>query len=508
MSESPRSFFGESPLVLVLTLLLLFGLGFAIRVYDIDDLPLDFHPTRQLFSAIKARGMYYQDLPDVPEWQRRLAVQMWKTKVTIEPEILPRLAAFLYQFTGEKLWVPRLLSSIFWLVGGIFVYLLGCELVSTDGAIVSLAFYLFTPYGIFASRTFQPDPLMVMSILVFWWLVWKWVGQPSWKWAILAGLLGGLAIFIKLVAAFFVVGGAFGALLGRLRVRNMILNAQLWVMAILGLLPGAIWAFDGLYVANFLKNEFAGNFIPSLLGSPVFYLQWQNNATFVAGSVGISLGLLGFFLVKGRNSRLLFAGIWTAYLVFGLYFNYHISTHDYYSLPLIPIVAISLAPFGAWFFERLARTTKNIWMRIVVYIVLLYGVGASLWTVRNEMKSIDYRPEEAYWAEISSILGHQASVIALTSDYGSSLEYWGWQNSALWPPSGQLYYQDVRGGILDIDKLFKERVSKKALFLIADLDDFERQTYLKHRLYSAYPIYAEGDGFLVFDLANPLENQP
>jgi hypothetical protein len=202
------------------------------------------------------------------------------------------------------------------------------------------------------------------------------------------------------------------------------------------------------------------------------------------------------------------ASIWISYLVFGSYFNYHISTHDYYSLPLIPIVAISLAPVGAWFFGRLARASTKSWMRTAVYLFLLYGICGWLWTVRNEMKSVDYRPQEAYWAKISSILGQQASVIALTDDYGSALEYWGWQNSALWPPSGQLYYQDVRGGTYDVDKLFKERVSKKAFFLVSDMDDLERQTYLKQRLYSTYPIFSEGDGYVIFDLVNPLEDQP
>jgi hypothetical protein len=508
MAETRRSFFGASRLVLTISLLLLFGLGFAIRLYDLTDLPLDFHPTRQLFSAIKARGMYYQNLPDAPEWKKNLAVQMWKTKVTIEPEILPRLAAFFYQFTGEELWVPRLLSSVFWLIGGIFVYLLGSGLVSTDGAIFSLAVYLFAPYGIFASRSFQPDPMMVMAILAFWWLVWKWADQPSWRWAILAGLLGGFAIFIKLVAAFFVVGGALGALAGRMHVRKMIQEAQLWVMAALGLMPGIIWAFYGYYIAGFLKNEFTGNFIPVLLVSPAFYLQWQTNVAIVAGSLSVTLGLLGFFLVIKPSSRLMMASIWISYLVFGLYFNYHISTHDYYSLPLIPIVAISLAPVGAWFFGRLARASTKSWMRTAVYLFLLYGICGWLWTVRNEMKSVDYRPQEAYWAKISSILGQQASVIALTDDYGSALEYWGWQNSALWPPSGQLYYQDVRGGTYDVDKLFKERVSKKAYFLVSDMHDFERQTYLKQRLYSTYPIFSEGEGFVIFDLVNPLEDQP
>jgi hypothetical protein len=107
-----KSFFASSRLTLALTLFLLFGVALAIRLYDITDLPLDFHPTRQLFSAVKARGMYYETLPDVPEWQREFAVQQWKAKVTIEPEILERLAASIYRYTGEQLWIPRLISSV------------------------------------------------------------------------------------------------------------------------------------------------------------------------------------------------------------------------------------------------------------------------------------------------------------------------------------------------------------------------------------------------------------
>ena len=38
-------------------LVILFVAGFAIRMYDLTDPPLDFHPTRQLLSAIKARAL-------------------------------------------------------------------------------------------------------------------------------------------------------------------------------------------------------------------------------------------------------------------------------------------------------------------------------------------------------------------------------------------------------------------------------------------------------------------
>ena len=55
---SQTSFF-SSRAARTLALAILFGAALAIRLYDLTDLPLDFHPTRQLVSFIKARGYYY-----------------------------------------------------------------------------------------------------------------------------------------------------------------------------------------------------------------------------------------------------------------------------------------------------------------------------------------------------------------------------------------------------------------------------------------------------------------
>jgi len=500
-----KSFFASSRL-LALTFFLLFGSALAIRAYDITDLPLDFHPTRQLFSAVKARGMYYEKLPDIPEWQREFAVQQWKTKVTIEPEIMERLAAFIYRYTGEQLWIPRMISAVTWLVGGIFIYLLARDMLSVDGAVLALAFYLFVPYGIFASRSFQPDPLMVVLVIAFWWLVYRWATKPAWKWAILAGLIGGLAVLVKFVAAFFVIGGALGALLGHFKLRELLRNPQVWTMAALGMLPGAAWILYGKLVLGLFSGDMSGRFIPALLGDPVFYIQWQTKGASVAGGIGIMLGVLGVLIVRERGVRIFLLGLWGAYLVFGLYFNYHISTHDYYSLPLIAIVALSLAPLGDWFFSRLAETGAG-WMRSVVFVVLLYGLFSVTWNVRNQMKSVDYRPQVQYWAEIRETLGPNASVIALTEDYGNRLAYWGWMKAAIWPSYGDLYQADVRGNQRDIKKLFSEVAAQKAFFLVTDLDDFAKQTELQAQL-NDYPVLVQGDGYLIYDLQHPLETQP
>ncbi|MBI5298099.1 MAG: glycosyltransferase family 39 protein [Chloroflexi bacterium] len=516
-ASSPRSFFSKYH-ILVVAILFIAGLG--IRVYDLTDLPLDFHPTRQLLSMLKARGMYYQGRGDVPEWQRQFAVQQWKSKAEIEPEIIERLTALTYRFTGEQVWVGRAYSILFWMVGGIFLYLLARDLVSEDGALVALAFYLFLPYVVFASRSFQPDPLMVTFILAFWWAVMKWAksveprsgeareeskkeSSRSWRlrgetfWAILAGLLGGLAILIKFSAAFFVLGGGLGAALSVLPLKELIRRPQVWVMAALGVLPGAAYFIYGVYIAGFLGQQFSGRFIPSLLASPAFYLNWLSTLNHVLGLV-FALALLGIFFFRQRGFIL---GLWGAYFVYGFYFDYHIWSHDYYNLPLLPIAALSLSPLGAWVLSRLTEsTTGSRWMRLLSTAVLALGLVSVLWDVRSTLKSTDYRPEAAMWAEIGQTLGQDARVVGLTQDYGSRLDFWGWLDTAQWPLAGDLsYHEDLRGAQADFEERFKNLASKRDFFLVTLPDELKAQPMLKERL-ATYPIFAEGDGYVIYDL--------
>jgi len=501
-----NSFFASSRWQLLLVLIILFGAALAIRIYDITDLPLDFHPTRQLFSALKARGFYYADLQDSPNERRQMALLLAKNKVTLEPEILEHLAAFTYRFSGEQLWIPRLYSILFWLTGGIFLVLLARELISTNGAMLALAYYLFLPYAIYASRSFQPDPLMVTLILAFWWLIFRWGKTASWTLAVLAGVVGGFAILVKLVAAFFVVGGAVGAALGRFKLSEIFRNGQVWIMALLGIIPGAAWVIYGVFIKDFLRNRFGENFISSLLISPQFYLNWQNKASAAAGGVWIMLGLLGLVMLREKPVRTFLFGLWGAYLAFGLYFNYRISTHDYYSLALIPIVALSLAPLGDGLFSRLSVASSSTWTRAAVYIILSFGLFSSVWFVRNQMKSVDYRPQAVFWNEVSSAIGQNKSVVALTEDYGMRLAYWGWQSTTAWPSYGDLYQSSVRGNPKDIDRLFDEVAASKTYFLVTDMNDFKKQPQLRKRL-AEYPIIAEGKGYLIYDLQHPLEDK-
>src|SRR5258706_7361782 len=486
----------------ITALLVILALGFTIRLYDLTDLPLDFHPTRQLLSALKARGMYYQTLTDVPAEQRAFAIQQWKTRASVEPPFLERVVAFTYQFTGEQLWIGRIYSSVFWVIGAVFLFLLACEFTSVDGALVSTAFYLFLPYGVIASRSFQPDPLMVTLIVIFWWAVVKWSRDTtSSKFAIIAGLFGGFAIFIKFVAAFFVIGGGLGAALGRGSIREIVRKPQVYVMSMLGILPGAAYVIYGTWIAGFLGQQFGGRFIPAYFLSPSYYLGWVGMLNLVIGGVTLMIALLGLFFFEKEELRFML-GLWAGYFLFGIYFNYHISTHDYYSLPLIPIVLLSLSPFADHVFGyfTVSRVPKAL-----VTLVLLFGLFASLWNTRAQMKSVDYRPEAQMWVEVSDQIGDH-SVAGLTQDYGERLEYWGWKKIAAWPTTCDLnYHDDLRGAQRDFEKQFEELALQKELFLVTDFKELDLQPLLQEKL-AGFSVFSQGNGYMIYDLQSTVSH--
>jgi hypothetical protein len=117
------------------------------------------------------------------------------------------------------------------------------------------------------------------------------------------------------------------------------------------------------------------------------------------------------------------------------------------------------------------------------------------------MKHIDYRPEVQMWTEISEQIGDK-NTAGLTQDYGSRLAYWGWKTLTSWQTYGDLiYHDDLRGAQSDFEQQFAFVASKKELFLVTDFNELDRQPFLKERL-AGYPIFAEGNGYIIFDLVS------
>jgi 4-amino-4-deoxy-L-arabinose transferase-like glycosyltransferase len=507
MDNLKTSFFGK-PGLLNFILAVLFVLGLGIRMVDLTDFPLDFHPTRQFLSAIKARGMYYRVANDVPEWQREIAIRQLKEADVFEPPVNETIVAGLYLLFGEHLWLARICSSIYWMLGGLALFALAQRIASKDGAMIALVFYLFLGFGVIASRSFQPDPLMVGLILAGLYAFYRWHEEGSWKWTIFTALLSGIAIFVKTVAFFPLLGAFALVLLVSRGFKQTIKDPQVWALAIITALPTAIFMVDSLYISKYSNLSTNLRFFPNLWIEPAFYVRWKNMIGNTLGFGAFLLALLGIFLAKPGKDRSLLIGLLLGYVAYGFMFSYHITTHNYYQLPLFVFIPLSLATVGQAVFQKLMEInhTSNL-VRLSVVGIILMGMGFEMWNVRVELVRDDYRSEPRFWADLGEKLGRSSSVIGLTQDYGNRLAYWGWKITEQWPTTGDQNLRELAGKAKTFDEIFADRVEGKEYFVITNFKQFDSQPELKDKLFNTYSVLEQGPDYIIFDLQSNLVQQ-
>jgi 4-amino-4-deoxy-L-arabinose transferase-like glycosyltransferase len=492
----------DRPWIWMVILVLALLAGFGLRMINLTNPPLDFAPTRQLFSALKARGMYYQFAANVPESTRQQAIALGDVG-TVEPPVLENIVAQTYRFTGDYIWIGRIYSSLFWVLGGLALFLLIREFASTSAALIGTLFYLFVPFGVIASRAFMPDPLMVALIIFSLWTLFRWQNTAKWKWAILFGLFAGAALFVKNLSAFIIVGGFVGVVLGARGLKRSIRDPQTWVMGLLMVIPVGIYTLYGILKLG-MASQLALRFFPSMWIDPAWYFRWAYTVNWNIGWAVTLLGVLSIFVADQKRERPLLVGLWVGYLIFGFTFPYHFYTHDYYQLPLIPIVAISMSPSLKLFFERFFERSPGLLPRLVLAGVVLAGVAVPSWYARTQIVGADYRNEPAYWAGIGDILGHGPGVIGLTQDYWYRLAYWGWQASTAWFTSADIGVRYHAGLDVNVLEKFKADTAGKKYFVVTMFGDLDNQPVIKDLLYSHFTIFAQTDEYVIFDLQHPL----
>jgi 4-amino-4-deoxy-L-arabinose transferase-like glycosyltransferase len=286
------------------------------------------------------------------------------------------------------------------------------------------------------SRSFQPDPLMVSLICFSLWAFYKWTLKPGWKWTIIAGLTSGMAIYIKNVSVFF-LAIPYIVLLFRKDMRPVLKDFRVWVLAALALLPAVIYTIYGTYIAGYLGQQFSFRFFPNLWLDISNYSRWINQINETAGLPALILGMIGVFLLEGSQPRKLVLGLWAGYAIYGFTFAYHIGTHDYYQLPLLPILALSFAPLGSIISAKILSIHTWKYVRSVLLALSLLIVLLLVWQNRNILTSQDYRAEPAFWQSLGDRLRDEP-VVGLTQDYGYRLAYYGWDSISNWPGSGDI----------------------------------------------------------------------
>jgi 4-amino-4-deoxy-L-arabinose transferase-like glycosyltransferase len=315
--------------------------GAAVRVQGLRDPIVAFHPLRHYRSALIARACYYEATPSTPAWALAIARANRDIQQAGEPPVMEWMACTAYRVLGrEELAVPRMLSGLWWLAGGIATYLLGRRAISVPGGLLAATLYLFLPYSIVATRTFQPDPLMTACTAWALLALVRWSDRPDRRRLVIAAGLAGAALFVKPMSVFIVIPAMAVAARSGPGSRSDSRSRDTILLVVLSLIPPGLFYGSSLLFGTLAQDQMQTRFVPSLLITAFFWKGLARQIHVVFGWVAAIAAVIGTVVASDRLLRRLLAAIWLGYAAFVVVFTYHAPTHDYYHLPFVPIVAL------------------------------------------------------------------------------------------------------------------------------------------------------------------------
>ena len=495
---------------LLLGVLLIVGLCF--RLYRIGQPPMDVTGVRQYHGALMARGLY--------EWLLTGSLKTFPPRQDLGTTH-PRLPGLLCirNHRGEHLWIPRLLSASFWLVGGFFLYLVARKIVSPNAALFAVAFYMFDPAAVLHSRAFMPDPLMIMVLVISVYTILRYHEEPTTLRLAVAIVASSVALFVKPGICLFQIYGAFFALMiyrrGLLRSLG---RAHSILFAVLTLIP------VGLYYALFLRGAATGRIAAETLLALPFWRGWLWQIEYMVGYVAFGGALLGVLLLRPGSARALMAGLWAGYFLFGLVFAQHVQTHDYYSLQLIPVVALSLGSVWDFLSGDLWRATSARFLRVAIVGVFVLVLALSATEHRENVVLIarqgqgaafpgrylahgtiaDYERRAKIYREVGAVVDHSSKTIMFAPDYGHSLAYHGRLDGVFLYPESKSVREDFNA----LNKEYSPRYSiviKRFAYYPRRMDwggtgNVRNREDLRSLLWRDYGVRANDHAYIVFDL--------
>lgn len=496
------TFFPASTARRITLLTLMFAAGLGIRVYHLADPPLDFHPTRQYRSALLTRAFYLQHAPNATREQIDVANAGRPT--FLEVPINEYIVAGLALVAGNESYVlGRIASITYWLVAAVCLYLLACRLLSRDAAIIAAAVFLFLPYVVMASRSFQPDPLMVMLTVMTLYAMVRYYERPGFGRLAAMAVLAAAAIFVKPVCVFMIWSAFLAGSWACRGMRTTISSPSVYIFLFVSVLPTAGYYGYNLLFGELLGDQARGSFLPNLWLNKYYWLEWKRMALRVVDVTLLAAALVGTLLVRGRLARGLLIGLWVGYVVFGLTFTYHIHTHDYYHLLLVIVVALGTGSAGALVLERLALSSRPVrtaaWAVMLLVLLVQADMATTLMNRGREHARVDT------WKKVGELVNHSQRTVMLAYNYGNALKYHGVIGGKYWPWASDfrikaMKNKDAHRGREKFDA-FLARLNPE-YFIVTALDELQRQPDLQEIL-RQYPLLHQTEEYSIYDLTAP-----
>ncbi|MBE2199752.1 MAG: glycosyltransferase family 39 protein [Anaerolinea sp.] len=495
------SLFARHKTWLAVLLFLMFFAAGGIRLYNIQKPFVGLLPVREFRSAIIARDIYYDlNSEKIPAWQREVAHISREAEWSLEPPVLEWLTAVTFYFAGgEQLWIPRFYATLFWLVSGFIFWQIARDLYGAETAVILTTYYLFVPIGIIASKSFQPDTLMMMFYMACLWAILRYDQNPTRRHLVWVMLASGLALFIRPLCLFAIVG-AFTALLVYRFLHGETRPLSHVVLFCAALLLGLAYYAYGLLIADSLAGQAEITFQPHLLLRREFWQGWIYTELDAVTLVGVIAALCGLALLNSPRLQWLLTGLWGSYVVFGLIFNYHIMTHNYYHLQLAPTIALSAGPFVAFLWTHVQGLSRPRWRTVWLGGVLAIFVLLASWQVIQQGRWSPNFENQALATEIGEQVHHSTRTVYLSPYYGRPLEYLGLLSGAYWPrPDTQKLYLGPEVKWATVSERLAEIPFTPEYFIITDFREYTTHHSDLRAYLRACSLVAQTENYLIYE---------
>lgn len=432
-AEQSKNIFKEDTWWLRICLVIMFLFATLLRL---DEIKAPGHLLdREYTSAIFARAYYFRNNEKVQPWQRDIAVIAKNQQPVLEPPLLEYLVSLIYRLMGrEEIFFARYLTITFWMIGGIFMYLMAKQLLSIDHAVVASAYYLLVPMGIIISRSFQPDSLMMMLFLVSLYTVVLYFEKLSLSRLLLAAFFTGGTLLLRPLVIYAIFCAFLALSLYHHKNWRKIIDVPFIIFSSVSLLPSLTYYGYGILFAGFMRWKVSNSFMPYLLLKKDFWLGLSDLLINVAKFTPLLLALLGFFLLGNRKVQYLMIGLVLGFMLFAVTFTYHIHTHPYYHIQLFPVVGVCASPIIIGTAKSIVQSMHSFgkfwWVPVVT--ALLFVPFVVYREVRNSLYQV-HLEDPAVAREIGEFIHHSPYTVYVSNYYGVPLEYYGEFGGAPWP---------------------------------------------------------------------------
>lgn len=476
----------------LILLFLILALGLGLRLYKLDIPLADHHSWRQADTAAVARN-FAQDRWNFfkPRIDNMIALHPGAPNnerlFMVEPPIYNSIVAAAYKIFGVEVRYARLVSVVFSLGAMVFLYLIVSRFLGVSVGLLSAFFFAVLPFSVYYSRVVLPEPMILFLTLGMFWFAIKWLETNSMVHYSLFIVLSALSFTQKTFPLFFLLPLVY--LFVRKFGLSVFKQKKLYLWVLLSFLPFAAWRWwvgqfpEGTPANLWLFNQ--GNI--RFKGAFFYWIFAKRIGELILGFWGLALLVLGLVL-KPKKEGLFFYSWLLAILIYITVFAAGNVTHDYYQIPLIPILSVFLAK-GANFllFEKHEKVSR--FMGILAFVVCTAFAFAFSWYEVRGFYNIQSGVDLA-GAAVDELTPKNALVLTGDSNDATLLyntNRWGWTGG---------YASSLPNSKETIEKI------KDMGGSVYVTTKFDRNSDFGRYMTDNYRILKQTDQYIIFDLTS------